>query len=161
MKKTTQNNNSILHPFVTTTVSYLIRKFCMNIIIAPWTIAKISARLNNSNKTIVHAIPFVTCFGLFVCLHLAELFCSGCWALAWFFYLCFAASISYIRIHVRQEFNIDGNPLEDLLVCIIFYPNVAVQMEETLLGRRIYCNYRVDFIRRRSILKTCSFSLAN
>ena len=118
----------------------------MNIIIAPWTIAKISARLNNSNKTIVHAIPFVTCFGLFVCLHLAELFCSGCWALAWFFYLCFAASISYIRIHVRQEFNIDGNPLEDLLVCIIFYPNVAVQMEETLLGRRIYkkqcnCNY--------------------
>ena len=109
----------------------------MNIIIAPWTIAKISARLNNSNKTIVHAIPFVTCFGLFVCLHLAELFCSGCWALAWFFYLCFAASISYIRIHVRQEFNIDGNPLEDLLVCIIFYPNVAVQMEETLLGSAI------------------------
>ena len=94
--------------------------------------AKVSARLNNSTKTFVHAIPFVTCFGLFICLHLAELACQGCWALAWFFYLCYAAMNSYVRIQMREELDIEGSPFEDLILCIVFYPNVAVQMEESL-----------------------------
>ena len=86
---------------------YLIPKFYINIIIAPWTIAKVYARLNNSEKTIVHAIPFVTCFSLFICLHLAELVCTGCWAFAWFFYICFIALTSYVRIQVREELGYD------------------------------------------------------
>ena len=117
----------------------LIGKFCINIFIAPWTMAKVSARLNNSTKTFVHAIPFVTCFGLFICLHLAELACQGCWALAWFFYLCYAAMNSYVRIQMREELDIEGSPFEDLILCIVFYPNVAVQMEESLNDLGKFC----------------------
>ena len=105
--------------------------------------AKVSARLNNSTKTFVHAIPFVTCFGLFICLHLAELACQGCWALAWFFYLCYAAMNSYVRIQMREELDIEGSPFEDLILCIVFYPNVAVQMEESLNDLGKFCFWRV------------------
>ena len=44
---------------------------------------------------------------------------------------------------MREELDIEGSPFEDLILCIVFYPNVAVQMEESLndLGKFCFLNF--------------------
>ena len=62
-----------------------------------------------------YAIPFLTCFVLFIGLHLAEIFVNGCWALAWCFYLGFVAMTTSVRIQCRDQLEINGNAFEDFL----------------------------------------------
>ena len=40
---------------------------------------------------------------------------------------------------MREELDIEGSPFEDLILCIVFYPNVAVQMEESLNDLGKFC----------------------
>ena len=86
----------------------LLTKFIINIAMAPWTVAKVAARLHGSSKTWAYAIPPVFFFFLFLLFHVLDLAWSGCWAIAWFFYLCFATYLTSVRIQTRDKMNIIG-----------------------------------------------------
>jgi len=105
--------------------------FCINIVKAPWTIAEVQARLNNSNKVWAYAIAPIISIALWIIFHFAEIGVSGCWAIAWFFYLCFVTIMTAVRIQVRERFDIIGNPFEDFFASLFLYPNVALQMDKT------------------------------
>jgi len=93
--------------------------------------AQVSARLNNSTKVWAYAIAPVTFFVAFIVLHIAEVGVDGCWAIAWFFYLGFATVLTSVRIQCRDRFVINGNAFEDFFASLFFYPNVALQLDET------------------------------
>jgi len=105
--------------------------YLKNVFIAPWTVAQVSARLNNSTKVWAYAIAPVTFFVAFVLLHFAELAVDGCWAIAWFFYLGFVTVLTAVRIQCRERFFINGNAFEDFFASLFFYPNVALQLDES------------------------------
>ena len=114
----------------------LFLKWILNIFIAPITIAKVSARVygktaEQRRKWWPFAIPTVALFSLFIMFHLIELAIPGCWAIAWFFYLCFTCQITAVRIRTRDIYGIIGNPSEDFFSALILYPNVATQLDLT------------------------------
>ena len=114
----------------------LFKKWAINIFIAPITIAKVSARVygktvEKRRKWWPYAIPSVGLFGLFILFHILELAVPGCWAIAWFFYLCFTCQITAIRIRTREIYDIIGNASEDFFSSMILYPNVATQLDLT------------------------------
>ena len=51
--------------------------------------------------------------------------------IAWFFYLGFATVLTATRIQCRERFFINGNAFEDFFASLFFYPNVALQLDET------------------------------
>ena len=63
---------------------------------------------------------------------LLGIFVEGAWVIGLFFYLCFCGCMAVIRTRTRNILNIKGSLIEDLLVSVILYPNVAVQMETTV-----------------------------
>jgi len=105
--------------------------FLKNIILAPWTVAEAAARLNNSTKVWAYAIAPTIFFTLFIIMHFAELAVDGCWAIGWCFYLGFVTVLTSVRIQCRDRFNINGNAFEDFFASLFFYPNVALQLDET------------------------------
>lgn len=109
----------------------LFMGFCINIFKAPWTMAEVQARLNNSDKVWAYAIAPTICMVLWIIFHLAEVGVNGMWAIGWFFYLCFATLLASVRIQVRERFEIIGNPFEDFFAALFLYPNVALQMDKT------------------------------
>lgn len=117
----------------------LFGKFIFNIFAAPWTIAAANARLSESDKVWKYAIIPVFTFAMTIILHIAEIGCNGCWAIAWFFYLCFASYAASVRLQCRSKCGIHGNPFEDFFAVLFMYPNVAVQLDETTaaIGRRM------------------------
>ena len=105
----------------------LFLQFAMNIFIAPYTLAVVAARLNNDKKVWAYAIPIASAFGLFILCHILELVISGMWAVAWFFFLCFVATMTSYRIQTRERYGIDGHPAEDFFVSC-FYPACVLQV---------------------------------
>ena len=59
--------------------------------------------------------------------------------LAWCFYLGFVSVITAVRIQCRDRFDINGNAFEDFFASLFFYPNVALQLDETVknIGMKI------------------------
>jgi hypothetical protein len=51
--------------------------------------------------------------------------------LGWCFYLGFVTVLTSVRIQCRDRFNINGNAFEDFFASLFFYPNVALQLDET------------------------------
>ena len=107
-------------------------KFWINIVLAPWTFGRVLAWLNKSERAFAYAIPSLACYLLCIALHILEIFFEGCYSVAWFFYLCFVAHATAVRIQCREKLGIIGNPFEDFFAGLFFYPNVAVQLEETI-----------------------------
>ena len=105
----------------------LLLQFAVNILTAPYTLATVAAKLNNEKRVWVYAIPIVSVFGLFILCHILELVISGMWAIAWFFFLCFVATMTSYRIQTRERYGIDGHPAEDFFVSC-FYPACALQV---------------------------------
>ena len=70
-------------------------------------------------------------FHLETLFHLIEIAVPGCWAIAWFFYLCFACQVTAVRIKTREIYDIIGNASEDFFASMILYPNVATQLDLT------------------------------
>jgi len=117
-------------------VAMLFKKWAMNIFLAPITIAKVSARVygktaEKRRKWWPYAIPSVGLFFLFILFQLLEVAVPGCWAISWFFYLCFTCQITAIRIRTREIYDIIGNASEDFFASMILYPNVATQLDLT------------------------------
>ena len=54
-----------------------------------------------------------------------------CFLLGWCFYLGFVTVLTSVRIQCRDRFNINGNAFEDFFASLFFYPNVALQLDET------------------------------
>ena len=114
----------------------LFKELVINIFIAPITVAKVSARVYGKTgdarrKWWPYAIPSVIAFLLFILLHLLELAVPGCWAIAWFFYLCFTFHVTAVRIKTREIYGIIGNASEDFFSAMTLYPNVALQLDLT------------------------------
>ena len=63
--------------------------FVKNIFLAPWTVAEVSAKLNNSTKVWAYAIPSMTFFVLFIIMHIAEVSVDGCWAIGKIFLILY------------------------------------------------------------------------
>merc|ERR1712029_1166443 len=59
----------------------LFMGFCINIFKAPWTMAEVQARLNNSDKVWAYAIAPTICMVLWIIFHLAEVGVNGMWPL--------------------------------------------------------------------------------
>lgn len=112
-------------------ISRLFQKFILNILLAPWTLATVKARLANNSKVILYSIPSLICLVLFITLQIINQAYQGCWAIAWVFYLAFATLLASTRMQVREHFNINGNAFEDFFASIFLYPNVVLQMDET------------------------------
>ncbi|TRY68223.1 hypothetical protein TCAL_12618 [Tigriopus californicus] len=105
--------------------------FLKNIILAPLTVAQAHGRVTGNSNPWAMKILLCLSLGLFVVLHLLQLVFDGAWAMAWFFYLVFAAVACTVRMEVRERFQIHGSAFEDLFVALILYPNCALQMDLT------------------------------
>ena len=108
----------------------LFLEFLKNIFIAPWTVAVAAHRLNEKQgkhwfQALLTILPFV----LTIVFFLLELAARGCWAIAWFWYLSFAISLTAVRLNARTKLQIDGNVFEDFFASLFFYPCVAVQLD--------------------------------
>jgi hypothetical protein len=112
----------------------------LNIFFTPITIAKVSARVygetpEKRKKWWPYAIPSVGLFLLFILFHVVELWVTGCWAIAWFFYMAFICQITAVRMRTRELYGITGNASEDIFASMIFYPLVATQLDLTTEDR--------------------------
>ena len=102
-------------------------QFVANIFIAPYTVAIVGARLNNSKKIWAFCIPACGMFGLFILCHILEAAVTGMWAIAWFFFLGFVTMMTAYRIEIRERYGINGNAAEDFFASC-FYPACALQV---------------------------------
>ena len=79
-----------------------------NIVLAPYTVGEVSARLNNSKKIWAYTIAPGISFVLFIIMHIAEFATTGStglWAIGWFFYLCFATIMASVRLQCRDRYS--------------------------------------------------------
>ena len=105
----------------------LFLQFVANIVIAPYTVALVGARLNNSKKIWAYCNPAFALFGLFILCHILEALVTGMWAIAWIFFLGFITMMTYYRIEIRRRCGISGNAVEDFFASC-FYPACALQV---------------------------------
>ena len=115
--------------------SRLFVKFLGNIFIGPLTISSVATKLNQYTKAkaILFTATAVTFFaGFIVCHALGPFLVDNLWAVGWFMYLAYTALVTTVRSHARQVGGINGNVLEDFFASLLFYPNVAVQLDETV-----------------------------
>ena len=111
-------------------VKDLFLKFLVNIVVAPWTVAVVAHRLGGGkHKLWIHALATVPFFTMAIALQFLELAISGCWAIGCFWYLCFATSVTGVRLQAREKLGIHGNIFEDFLSALLFYPCVAIQLD--------------------------------
>jgi len=108
----------------------LLLKFLGNLVISPYTVGRSAGRLWGSKTQTTTMISLSLLLFLFVLLHILELAASNCWALAWVAYIAHGGVMTGIRRGVRTELNIPGHPLEDLFVCLLLYPSVALQLDQ-------------------------------
>ena len=66
--------------------------------------------------------------------------------LAWCFYLGFVSVMTAVRIQCRDRFDINGNAFEDFFASLFFYPNVALQLDETIknIGKKITTKTKIN-----------------
>ena len=51
-----------------------------------------------------------------------------------------------VRIQCRDRFDINGNAFEDFFASLFFYPNVALQLDETMknIGKKITIQTKIN-----------------
>ena len=117
------------------TLSFL-KKFLLHIFIAPWSVSKIACKIKERKlgrriSIWWYAVPSVMLFSLFILFHILDLVIDGFWAMGWFLYFCFCCYVAAIRFKIREIVGIHGSGIEDFLSCVLLYPSVSVQIEET------------------------------
>jgi len=105
-------------------------------------VAKASAKMDNAihnNKEEDEKkwwpLAVATCFFFygFVIFHFAQLGNAGMWSVAWVMYVTYVGIVTAVRLKARDTLGINqGNIFEDFFAALIFYPNVALQLEETI-----------------------------
>jgi len=107
-------------------------KFLLNIVFAPFSLAKCCRLLYGSYMFIPSIIYFSVLLAFFVILHIIQVGVGGAYALAWVCYIVFAFSVSLVRQGAREKLNIAGNILEDFCISLFLYPSVILQMQISL-----------------------------
>ena len=116
----------------------LFCKYIYNIVMAPITVAVVQHRLDGDDdgsrtKFVLRATLSLGLFAAFIACHILEaVVVTGMWAVAWFFYLSFAVLVASVRLEVRTAAKINGNICEDFFASLFFYPNVALQLDQTV-----------------------------
>ena len=86
----------------------LLVKFFLNILIAPFTVAKTSSRVTCPKSFWPVLISLSVFLLLFVFLHFLQLLVSGVWVLAWVSYFAFGSVVAWVRCRARQFLGIPG-----------------------------------------------------
>ena len=117
-------------------VLLLFGKLLYNIPFAPLTITNVGTIVYKSFRRrgnyCFYLFLFNALYSLSIIMGLLGIFMEGAWVIGLFLYLCFCGCIAVIRTRTRNILKIKGSLIEDLLVSVILYPNVAVQMETTV-----------------------------
>ena len=117
-------------------VLLLFGKLLYNIPFAPLTISKVGTIVYKSFRRrrnyCLYLFLFNALYSLSIIMGLLGIFVEGAWVIGLFLYLCFCCCMAVIRTRTRNILKIKGSLIEDLLVSVILYPNVAVQMETTV-----------------------------
>ena len=117
-------------------VLLLFGKLLYNIPFAPLTITKVGTIVYKSFRRrgnyCFYLFLFNALYSLSIIMGLLGIFMEGAWVIGLFLYLCFCGCMAVIRTRTRNILKIKGSLIEDLLVSVILYPNVAVQMEKTV-----------------------------
>ena len=111
----------ILDPFFTqpfedllslkSSTSKLFLQFLLNIIVAPYTVAKTSSRIISPSCFWTVFTSLTIFLFMFFFLHILQLVVDGSWALAWVSYIAFGSVVSIVRCKAREHLNIAGNNL--------------------------------------------------
>ena len=99
------------------------------------TISSVAAKLNKFSKAknIMFTATATTFLGGFVLCHvLGPFLADNIWAIGWFFYVAHATLVTTVRLQARKAGGIEGHVFEDFFASLLFYPNVAVQLDETV-----------------------------
>ena len=116
----------------------LFTKLILNILIAPITIAKVSARVygetpEQRQRWWPYSIFSVGLFSLWIGLLIVNFWVPGVWAIGWFFYMFFVYQVTSVRLRTRELYGITGNGSEDLFASMFLYPFIATQLDETTM----------------------------
>jgi hypothetical protein len=103
--------------------------FLKNVFWAPMTIANVNRRLKGSKGSWFMTVASLSTFLLCILFHLLELSFRGSWAIAWFWYLCFASVMASLRLEVREILGIAGSAVEDFFASLLLYPCCALQLD--------------------------------
>ncbi|XP_063695313.1 glycine betaine transporter 1-like [Bolinopsis microptera] len=128
---------TVLDPF-TSIKPRLWLDIIKEIVLTPVTLYRVMVELDSGAKysgVLMCCVTVVTWLG-FIILLLAEYTTevTGMLALSLVFYFFFVSLVSSVRVSVRLDKGIIGNPVEDFFCCFLLYPVVAVQMTETVFG---------------------------
>lgn len=110
----------------------LFLAFLRNILIAPFTLAKVSSRLHGKSAFWPTFVGLSLLLSFTVVLNLCQSVIfklDGAWSLAIVVYVIFSFLTGVLRGQVRDRLDISGSCVEDFLVSLILYPSVALQVD--------------------------------
>ena len=133
---------SLLDPFfsdpfpkVLTNFTTHMRLFCgflRNILLAPWTLARVAGRLHGPSTFWPVLVSLGLLFTLAIILPVTQVFLpgsDGAWALGIISYGAFVFGTSCLRGQVRDRLELEGSTLEDFLLTFVLYPSVVLQLD--------------------------------
>jgi len=133
---------SLLDPFfsdpfpkVLTNFTTHMRLFCgflRNVLLAPWTLARVAGRLHGPTTFWPVLISLGLLFTLAIILPITQVFLpgsDGAWALGIISYGAFVFGTSCLRGQVRDRLELEGSTLEDFLLTFVLYPSVVLQLD--------------------------------
>jgi len=138
---------SLLEPITVLNPTHWLN-FLKQIFITPYTLYKVNKRLaveagdtGDMTAGTLSALAAI-CWAGAIILLFTDLEVSGLYSFAFVFYTGFVAIITSTRVSVRLHLNINGNPVEDLFAALLWYPSVAMQMEDTMCREKLETSER-------------------
>jgi len=110
----------------------LFMAFVRNILIAPFTLAKVAGRLHGKSAFWPTFVALSLLLSFSIILNLCESLIfklDGAWSLAIVVYVIFSFLTGTLRGQVRDRMDISGSSVEDFLLSLILYPSVALQVD--------------------------------
>ena len=110
----------------------------LNIILAPLTLANVATHIytkTNGQKDLrfgIYLVFFTVIFVLTISFYFLQIIFPWAWAIGFVGHLIFGCCTAVIRKSTREELNIQGHIIEDLVASILMYPSVVLQMKITL-----------------------------
>jgi len=106
--------------------------FLRNILLAPWSLARVAGRLHGPAAFWPVLTSLSLLLSLTVVLPITQRLlpgADGAWALGIIAYAAFAFSTSALRGQARERLGVTGGALEDFLLTLVLYPSVALQLD--------------------------------
>mmetsp|Transcript_19244 Transcript_19244/g.26631 ORF Transcript_19244/g.26631 Transcript_19244/m.26631 type:complete len:801 (-) Transcript_19244:111-2513(-) len=110
-------------------VSNRALSLAISIVCPSLPVYKMSLVLFSPAQALFHAIGSAVAFYAWIILLFCELDTVNCAYIGWVCYIFFVFWVTYVRIEVREQYNIYGNALEDFFGTMTMYPWICSQME--------------------------------